>query len=142
MYCGKGSAMQLYLYYCIPLDHKYKPESRLTMKALVTLEWGMNVPILTKLQSNLSDFKKQLKSTGTSTKPIRSTRKPHWLDYGDKFSKLYNTGSTSSEVIEFLEQWMKSVKEPTWRNFFKILQYSSSELGLLAYQIKDIFCGN
>ncbi len=101
----------------------------------------MNMPVLTKLQSNLSDFKKQLKPTDTITKPFRPIRKSHWLDYGDKFSKLYKTGSTSSEVIEFLEQWMNSVKEPTWKNFFKILEYSSSELGLLAYQIKDLFCG-
>ena len=103
----------------------------------------MNIPVLTKLQSNLNEIKKQIKLTDTSSKPFRKIRKPHWLDghCGDEFRKLYTTGSTSSEVIELIERWIKNVPEPTWRNFFKILECSSSELGQLAYQIKDLFHG-
>ena len=111
------------------------------MKALVTLEWGMNVPVLAKLQSNLSDFKEQIKLSDTSTKPLRAIRKPHRLDYDDRLSKLYKTGSISLGVIEYTEQWISNIPEPTWRNFFKILDYASSELGQLAYQIKDLFHG-
>ena len=99
----------------------------------------MNVPVLTKLQSNLSDFKEQIKLSDTSTKPLRVIRKPHRLDYD--VSKLYKTGSTSLEVIEYTERWINNIPEPTWRNFFKILDYASSELGQLAYQIKDLFHG-
>lgn len=103
----------------------------------------MNIPVLTKLQSNLNKIKKQMKLTDTSTKPFREIRKPHWLDdrCGDEFRKLYMTGSTSLEVIELIERWISSVPEPTWRNFFKILECSSSELSQLAYQIKDLFHG-
>ena len=109
----------------------------------------MSIPVLTKLQSNLSDFKEQMKQIDTSTKPLRKTREPHWLRWcGDDaaFKKLYKTGSTSSEVIEYIERWINSTKlkcvpEPTWRNFFKILKDASSELGQLAYQIKELFHG-
>ena len=101
----------------------------------------MNIPVLTKLQSNLNEIKKQIKLTSTSTKPFREIRKPHWLNYKDEFSQLYKIGNASSEVIEFIEQWINSGPEPTWRNFFKVLEYSSSELVQLAYQIKDLFHG-
>ena len=102
----------------------------------------MNIPVLTKLQSNLNEIKKQVKLKDTSSKPFREIRKSHWLDdhCGDEFRKLYTTG-ISSEVIELIERWIKNVPEPTWRNFLKILECSSSELGQLAYQIKDLFHG-
>ena len=51
----------------------------MTMKAMVTLEWGMNIPILTKLQSNLADF---MKLTDVRAKQLRKpTRKPEWADF-------------------------------------------------------------
>ena len=98
---------------------------------------------MTELESNLSDFKKQIKLTdiGTNAKPLRKIRTPNQLYDDDKLKKLYNTGSTSSEVIEYTERWIHDVPEPTWRNFFKILKYASSELSQLAYQIKDLFHG-
>ena len=107
----------------------------------------MNVPVLTKLQSNLNEVKKQIKLTNTSTKPFREISTPQWLDYKyddddtDEFSQLYKVGNASLELIEFIEQWINSGPEPTWRNFFKVLEYSSSELIQLAYQIKDLFHG-
>ena len=62
----------------IIIDHDYKPDSHLTMKALVTLEWGMNVPVLTKLQSNLGDLIKL-----TDERLGRPTRdsEPEWADF-------------------------------------------------------------
>ena len=58
------------------IDHKYNPDSHLTMKALVTLERGMNVPVLTKLRSNSWDI---TKLTGVHAKQDgRQTRDSSW----------------------------------------------------------------
>jgi hypothetical protein len=67
------------VYTTVTIDHEYNPDSHLTMKALVTLEWGMNVPVLTKLQSNFEDL---MKLTDVHVKRLRSqTRKPRKEKY-------------------------------------------------------------
>ena len=111
------------------------------MKALVTLEWGMNVPVLTKLQSKLCDLKDKIKLhvTDTYDKPFTTISEPI-----SRRHQYYNAGTISIDVIEFLGCWIDStdcVLEPTWRNFFGILKDTSLELGQLAYQIKKLFHG-
>ena len=98
------------------------------MTALLTLEWGMNIPVLTEIQSKLSNLKDKIKLTDTSV----------------VHEYQYNAGTISSDVIEYIESWINStncVPEPTWRNFFKILKDTSPELDQLTYQIKEIFHG-
>ena len=97
----------------------------------------MNIPVLTMLQSKLSDLKERLKLTGVidcySTKPPRKSRK---LDYTTTFEL--------SDVIEYINRWINSTDcavQPTWKNFFRILKDTSPELGELAYQIKELFHG-
>ena len=55
------------------------------MKALITLEWGMNVPVLTKLKSNFGNLK-QL--TNFCTKEL--IRIPEWADF-DSTKELIRT---------------------------------------------------
>ena len=70
------TSIKILVYYILytTIDHEYNPDSHLTMKALVTLEWGMNVPVLTKLQSNLGNL---IKLTGVQVKQLR--RQTEWL---------------------------------------------------------------
>ena len=49
------------------LEDEFCQDNRLTMKALVTLEWGMNIPVLTKLGANLSDLQDKIKLPGPDT---------------------------------------------------------------------------
>ena len=102
------------------------------LKHLVTLEWGMKIPVLTKIQSTLDHPEERM--TGTTGLIYK-----YW--YGVK----QNSG-TISDVIWCIKKWISStstdcVPEPTWSNFFKILKDTSPELGQLAYQIKEVFQG-
>ena len=110
-------------------------DSRLTMRALVTMESvaGMNIPVLTKIQSKLSDVKERVKLTNACTKPRKFTTSTALSD-----KRAY----TLSDVVKYIERWINStgcVPEPTWRSFFRILKDISPELGKLACQIKEIF---
>ena len=108
------------------------PDNHLTMKALVTLEWGMNIPVLTELKSRLCDFKDRIEPPNTCAK--HSCYK-HMFDWYTTFELSF--------VIKYIKWWMNSASnvQPTWRNFFGILKDISPELGQLAYQIKEIFNG-
>ena len=47
-------------------------------------------------------------------------------------------------VFKHIDKWINSTDcdpQPTWKNFFRILKDTSSELDQLAYQIKEIFNG-
>ena len=118
--------MTLYCITIIILENHYMPDNHLTMKALVTLEWGVDIPVLKSLQSKLSDLQHKINLTPTQ-------------------QRSYSGGySDSSAVIRYIGNWINSsghVIDPTWRNFFKILRETSPELGQLAYQIKEIFHG-
>ena len=46
-----------------------QPDDHLTMRALVTLEQGMNIPVLTKLHSMLGDLKERIKLTDACAEP-------------------------------------------------------------------------
>ena len=92
----------------------------------------MNIPVLTELQSNLGDLKERIKLTDACTEPHR---KRHC--YTDEATSL-------SIVIEYIDRWINStgcIVQPMWRNFFRLLEDTSPELGELAYQIKELFHG-
>lgn len=61
-------AGSIIIMYDVIIDHGYNPDSHLTMNALITLERRMNVPVLTKLQSN---FRNLMKLTGVHAKQVR-----------------------------------------------------------------------
>ena len=111
---------------------EFNPKNRLTIKPFVTMEWGMKIPVLTKILSTLGDPEERMTdTTGFIYK--------YWYGVGR------NSG-TISDVIECIIRWISStstdsVPEPTWSNFFKILKDTSPELGHLAYQIKEVFQG-
>ena len=94
----------------------------------------MNVPVLTKLQSKLSDLKKRLKLPDVCAEPRRKTAK--LTNYTDE-------ATTLSEVIDCIDRWINSMGsvQPSWRNFFRILKDISPKLDILAYQIKELFHG-
>ena len=98
----------------------------------------MNIPVLTMLQSKLSDLKERLKLTDVlfDYYSIRLPRKPRKPGYTTTFGLL--------DVIEYINRWINStdcVVQPTWKNFFRILNDTSPKLGELAYQIKELFHG-
>lgn len=113
---------------------EYDPYDQLTMRALINLEWGMSIPVLTKLTPNLEIFNKML--TIKVDDPLYAPRVPTYY---------HITGT-----IEYFKEWMntKSYRStrctmisPTWRNFIKTLKDISPELSQVAYQIKDLFKG-
>ena len=60
------------------------------------------------------------------------------------YSYIYCLHFNQYKAIKYLESWINStdsVPQPTWRNFFRVLQDLSPELGKLVYQIKEIFHG-
>lgn len=117
-----------------PTVTEYDPYDQLTVRALINLEWGMNIPVLTKLTPNLEIFNKML--TIKVDDPLYAPIVP-------KYSHITGT-------IEYLREWMNTKSfcrskctmiPPTWRNFIKILKDISPELSQVAYQIKDLFKG-
>lgn len=113
---------------------EYDPYDQLTMKALLNLECGMNIPVLTKLTPNLEILNKMI--TIKVDDPLYAPRVPAYR---------HITGT-----IEYLKDWMntnsysyrhRTMIPPTWRNFIKILKDISPELSQVAYQIKDLFKG-
>ena len=112
---------------------EFNPENHLILKSFVILEWGLKIPVLTKIQSALGDPPKRMTdTTGFIYK--------YWYDDVSRYS------GTISDVLRTIKKWISStstdsVPEPTWNNFFKILKDTSPELGQLAYQIKEVFQG-
>ena len=113
---------------------EYDPYDQLTIKALLNLECGMNIPVLTKLTPNLEILNKMVLIKVDD--PLDAPIVP---DY------CHMTGT-----VGYLEDWtnMSSYRSrhtimipPTWRNFIKILKDISPELSQVAYQIKDLFKG-
>ena len=113
---------------------EYDSHDQLTMKALLNLEYGMNIPVLTKLTPNLEILNKLLLIKVDN--PI----------YAPRVSKHH----LMSVTIEYLGEWVNTKSycrsrctmiPPTWRNFTKVLKDISPELSQVAYQIKDLFKG-
>ena len=94
----------------------------------------MNLPILTKLRSYLSDLKERVKLTDAFAKPVRMGSHP-----------LKSSEDTLLDIIDYIERWINNKEDielkPTWKNLFKIMKDISPELGELAYKIKVLFNG-
>ena len=120
-----------------PTVSEYNPYDHLTMRALINLEWVMNIPVLTKLSSNLDILDKTL------TVKLNDS-----CDVSEK-GYLYLRNNIVG-TIEYLEDWVDGrtyrsrstiMIPPTWRNFIMILKDISPELNRVAYQIKHLFKG-
>ena len=116
-----------------PTVSEYDPYDYLTMRALINLEWGMNIPVLTKLKPYLDILNRIL------TLKVASV---HFCKVPE-YQKKCIIGT-----IEYLKDWVNrkcyrstTMIPPTWRNFIKILKDISPELNQLVYQIKDLFKG-
>ena len=129
-------------YYCIV--NEYDPGDHFTMKALVTLECRMNIPVLSNLQLKFSDLRDQIKlpAADTSAKPFSYRKLAREQKHRER--NQYNASTVSPAVIQYIDRWINCsdcVLEPTWRNFFRVLRDTSPELGQLSYQIKELFHG-
>ena len=97
----------------------------------------MKIPVLTKIQSMLDNPLYRMTNTTGFTCVY---------EYWRGVERNHRNSGTISDVIKCIIWWISStstdsVPEPTWSNFFKILEDTSPELGQLAYQIKEVFQG-
>ena len=113
---------------------EYNPYDHLTMRALISLEWAMNIPVLTKLSLNLDIFDKTItlddpcNIQGNELQYYRRNSIIGTIDYLGDWVNRESYRSRSTTMIP-----------PTWRNFIMILKDISPELNQVAYQIKDLF---
>ena len=116
----------------------YDPDKDLTVRVIIKLELLTNIPVMTKLQSKLSELSKRAKFL-----PLDND--DEYRQYGIEISAM---------TVKYIHSWVKhwhthswlkgwhrrsdSVR-PSWNNFYMILREISPELGELADQIETYF---
>ena len=106
----------------------YDPDKDLTVRAIMKLELLTNIPVMTKLQSKLSELSKRAKFL-----PLDDIE---YRQYGIEISAM-----TVKYIHSWVKQWhrMSDSLRPSWNNFYMILREISPELGELADQIETYF---
>lgn len=95
-----------------------------TAKDIIRFESGMNIPVVRKLQPNLSELRSEAKFHLPKLK-----------------NRTISYSGTPSVMIRYIDSWLKSENcvQPTWRNFLTILREISPDLCVVADQIKATF---
>ena len=81
----------------------YDPESNITLQALYKLEAGAGIPVLTKVESKLREFRKRAN--------VRELN-------------AFRYSSNDPLVDMYIKSWLEDSESepPTWNNFLKILK--------------------
>ena len=113
----------------------YNPYDNLTVRAMIKLEMYANVPVLTKLEPQLSELSK-----GALLQPDGD--KHHFFhDHGDDIKYGNEFSKSVKYIYSWVNQWQVGydVVLPSWKNFCSILRAISPESGKLADQIEAYF---
>ena len=113
----------------------YHPHDNLTIRAVVKLELGANIPVLTKLEPKLNELSQRAKFIPLDEEVLRDCSNVNKCCDKNEFSK------TVMYINSWVECWHVSsgVILPSWKNFYAILKEISPELGNLADQIESYF---
>lgn len=104
----------------------YNPNEDITVKAIVKLELGANIPVMTKLQSNLNEL---------------SSRALFLPQDHDEYRKHGIESMTVKYIDSWLQQWQwkSDCVKPSWKNLLMILREISPDLSDVADQVEGYF---
>ena len=104
----------------------YDPNEVITVKAIVKLELGANIPVLTKLQPKLNEL---------------SSRALFLVQDLDEFRKHGIDSITVKYIHSWLQQWQRKSDclKPSWKTLFMIMREISPDLGDVADQAEGYF---
>ena len=92
----------------------------MTVRDIIRLQSGKNIPVVTKLQPKLSELRKKAKFN---------------LTHQNVCEGVYST------LVQYINSWLncKTAIQPTWENFISILKQILPDKGLVADQIEKNF---
>ena len=112
----------------------YNLYDNLTVRAMIKLEMYANIPVLTKLEPQLSELSKRAL--------FRPDGDEHFFrDHGDDIKYGNEFSKSVKYIYSWVNQWQVGydVVLPSWKNFCSILRAISPGSGKLADQIEAYF---
>ena len=128
----------LFYFYAVAV---YNPYDNLTVRAMIKLEMYANVPVLTKLEPQLSELSKRALFRPGVDEKYNVMYKHLFHDYGDDIKYGNEISKSVKYIYSWINQWQVGygVVLPSWKNFCSILRAISPGSGKLADQIEAYF---